>query len=58
VLFCPQLSFKGILLKDINERDFAEKIKTDFDIPLRGFIKMNNTAVQYIDTRVFDDVQP
>jgi hypothetical protein len=58
VLFCPQISFAGVMLKDINGRDFVEKIKTDFDIPLRGFIKMNDTAVQYVDTREFDEVQP
>jgi hypothetical protein len=56
LLFCPQLSFKGILLKDINGRDFVDKIKADYNVPLRGFIKMDNTAVQYIDTREFDKV--
>lgn len=56
LLFCPQLSFNGILLKDINGRDFVDKIKTDYDIPLRGFIKMNDSAIQYIDNRVFSDL--
>jgi hypothetical protein len=58
VLFCPQISFEGVILKNISGRNFVEKIKNDFDIPLRGFIKMNDTAVQYVDTREFDDAQP
>ena len=56
LLFCPQLSFNGILFKDINGRDFVDKVKAVYDIPLRGFIKMDDSAMQYIDNRVFGDV--
>lgn len=51
VLFCPQLGFKGILINDVCGREFVDQIKNNYNIPLQGMIKMNDTAVQYVDTR-------
>ncbi len=51
VLFCPQLDFKGILISGVEGREFVEYIKNKYNIPLQGFVKMNDSAVQYLDTR-------
>lgn len=51
VLFCPQLKFGGILIRDVDGRDFANRIKSEYGIPLRGFIKLDDTKIQLIDTR-------
>ncbi|MCK5311852.1 MAG: hypothetical protein KAJ62_07075 [Desulfobacteraceae bacterium] len=51
VLFCPQLDLKGIIINNVKGRDFVDKINYEFNIPLQGFIKMNDTAIQYVDTR-------
>ncbi len=51
ILFCPQLSFKGIILKHLSGLEFVLKIKEKYNIPLQGFIKRSATAIQLIDTR-------
>jgi len=51
VLFCPQIDLKGIIVNDVNGREFVDKIKDEFNIPLQGMIKMNDTAMQFVDTR-------
>lgn len=51
VLFCPQLDFKGILIKGVAGREFVERINREYNVPLRGMIRMSDAAIQYVDTR-------
>jgi len=51
VLFCPQLNFEGIIIKNVNGKEFASELKKRYNLPLRGFIKLDETKIQYIDTR-------
>lgn len=51
VLFCPQLDFRGIVINEVGGREFIDRIKNEYNIPLQGMIKMDDSAVQYVDTR-------
>lgn len=51
VLFCPQISFNTITIRDVDGGEFVERIKDQYGIPLRGFIKTNDSAIQFIDNR-------
>ncbi len=50
-IFCPQLSFTGIIVPNVNGIEFAKQIKDKYGIPLTGFVKLDETKVQFIDTR-------
>lgn len=50
-LFCPQLNFNGILIKNVSGQEFADQIKNDYCIPLHGFIIDANDSFKLIDTR-------
>lgn len=53
VLFCPRLSFEGILIKDKTNMEFLKIVNEKYNIPMRGFMLIkNNTAVQLVDMRV------
>jgi len=49
-IFCPQLSFSGIIVSNVNGIEFAKHIKDKYGIPLSGFVKLDETKVQYINT--------
>lgn len=51
VLFCPQLEFSGTVIKDVDGKEFVEKIKQKYGISLRGIIKNSDTSLQLIDSR-------
>ncbi|MBL0257553.1 MAG: hypothetical protein IPQ03_08485 [Bacteroidetes bacterium] len=51
VLFCPKLSFEGIVIRNMDNIKFLEFIKSKYNIPLRGFMLRDNSAVQLIDMR-------
>lgn len=55
ILFCPQLSFKGIFIKDVDGDGLANAIQAQYGIPLRGFVRKGDTALKYIDTRIFEN---
>jgi hypothetical protein len=50
-IFCPQLSFTGVIVPNVNGIEFAKQIKDQYGIPLTGFVKLDETKVQFIDTR-------
>ncbi len=52
VLFCPQINLSGIIIEKVDGKEFVKKIKEKYNIPLQGFIKLDNINIQYIDTRV------
>ena len=51
VLFCPQISKQGIKIKNVNGTQFIEKIKEQYNLPMHGLVKLNESSLQYLDTR-------
>ncbi|HEY9117661.1 MAG TPA: hypothetical protein VIN11_07530 [Roseivirga sp.] len=50
--FCPQLQlFKPIIIEDVDGQEFADKLKSDFGIPVRGFVIEKGSRIKLIDTR-------
>ncbi len=51
VLFCPQISFQGVIIRNVNGKEFVLEIKKRYNLPLRGMIKLDETKIQFLDTR-------
>lgn len=52
VLFCPKISFEGIIISDTTNIEFVKTINEKYNIPLRGFVFRDNSAFQLIDMRM------
>lgn len=47
ILFCPQINLnKWIKILDVSAKEFVDKIKDDYNIPLMGFIRNSSTSMQ------------
>jgi len=57
ILFCPQLSFNGIVFKDTDGESFVNAINEKYKIPLRGLVRMGGSALKYMDTRKFESAR-
>ena len=55
VLFCPQLSFEGIVIRNVDGLQFAKEIKDRYNIPLQGLVKIDDYSLQFIDTREIEN---
>lgn len=51
ILFCPKLSFGGILISKVSNLEFLEIINSQYNIPLSGFRMVENAAMQIVDMR-------
>lgn len=51
VLFCPQISFGGIVIYAHNGEQFAIKVLEKYKIPMYGLVQEGQTKVKLIDTR-------
>ncbi|WP_461633907.1 hypothetical protein [Labilibaculum euxinus] len=51
VLFCPQISLKGIKIKDVNGKEFVSELKDKYNLPMQGLVKLDESAIQFVDTR-------
>ncbi len=56
VLFCPQISFNSITINNVNGNEFVDRIRDQYEIPLRGLIKTNDSSIQFIDNRELNEV--
>ncbi len=51
ILFCPQINLnKWVLIKDVSGKEFIDKIKDDYNLPLMGFMRNSDTSMQLVNT--------
>jgi len=52
IIYCPQINHtSATLIRNVSGAGFAEEAYRKYNIPLRGLVKKNATAVQYVDAR-------
>lgn len=54
VLFCPRIGFEGIVFSKMSNISFLQTVNTQYKIPLRGFVMLDNSAMQLVDMRFPD----
>jgi hypothetical protein len=52
VLFCPQISFDGIIFREITGMAFVNLIKEKYKLPLRGFIRVSDSNLMRVNTSI------
>lgn len=47
VLFCHKLNFHGIVISEVTGKEFMDRIREEYNIPLRGLVRFSDTSIQF-----------